>query len=328
MDRLLERVEVLEQDRAAVSRSLRRWKCAAALAAVAAVGMLPLSAQSAPDGAPGLALRVAELEAALQGETAERKAADAQLQTALNTESTALEAQLTPLEEKLAKVSIQQIEGRYSIVIDGANVYIRNGSGATNGKPDDPLGTGGFVNGLGNLIVGYNEHREDDNFRYGSHNIVVGQGHNYSGIGGLVAGRFNTLAQSFASVTGGHNNTASGFVASVSGGENNTASGTAASVSGGPSNTASGKWSSVSGGALNTASGQSSSVSGGGGNKATGGDSAISGGLNNTAAGTWASVSGGDEGMAGGTASAVGGGWRRSVTGYGDWRAGGSFEDQ
>ena len=39
--------------------------------------------------------------------------------------------------------------------------------------------------------------------RTGSHNVVVGQSHNFSRFGGLVVGRFNTISGEFASVSGG-----------------------------------------------------------------------------------------------------------------------------
>ena len=61
----------------------------------------------------------------------------------------------------------------------GVNVHVRDGSG----------GTDGAVNGLGNLIVGYNEDSGDT--RSGSHNLVVGQGRGSSsrtdpGFGGRI----------------------------------------------------------------------------------------------------------------------------------------------
>ena len=65
------------------------------------------------------------------------------------------------------------------ICLTGANFCIRSGSGATDGP----------VNGLGNLIVGYQELRGDgSNNRTGSHNIVVGFNNNYSGFRGMVIG--------------------------------------------------------------------------------------------------------------------------------------------
>ena len=70
--------------------------------------------------------------------------------------------------------------------------------------------------------MGYNEPRApstgEDNIRTGSHNVVVGQRHNFSRFGGLVVGDFNTISGDFAVVSGGTVNTASGDRAAVSGG--------------------------------------------------------------------------------------------------------------
>ena len=48
--------------------------------------------------------------------------------------------------------------GTNAVVFSGANVYVQNGSGGTSG-----------INGLGNLIVGYDESNND--LRGGSHNL-------------------------------------------------------------------------------------------------------------------------------------------------------------
>jgi hypothetical protein len=155
--------------------------------------------------------------------------------------------------------------------ITGANLNIVNGSGSTDGT----------TNGLGNLIVGYNEQRNNPLYpddRSGSHNIVVGQYQNFSSYGGLVGGYFNAISSPYASVSGGEQNIASGFSSSVSGGSGNTVTGVDSSVSGGQCNIASGDFSSVSGGASNTAGGLWSSVSGGYFNAAGGSDSSVSGG--------------------------------------------------
>jgi hypothetical protein len=191
-----------------------------------------------------------------------------------------LQATVNDLSNRLQYVSVVGQD----MFITGANLNIVSGSGSTDGT----------TNGLGNLIVGYNELRTDalDN-RTGSHNIVVGLGQNFSSYGGLVAGNFNTISAPYASVSGGYHNTASGVESLVSGGANSTASGDYSSVSGGNGNIASGDLSSVSGGAVNTASGDYSSVSGGAVNTASGDYSSVSGGYNNTASGVESSVSGG-----------------------------------
>ncbi len=142
-------------------------------------------------------------------------------------------------------------------VQEGCNVHVRNGDGST-----------ASTNGLGNLIVGYDEDSGDT--KSGSHNLVVGPYHSYSNYGGLVAGYNNVVSGSYASVSGGYGNEASGGYASVSGGRFNEASNSFASVSGGYGNKASYYYASVSGGYYNEASGHGSSVSGGYYNKASG----------------------------------------------------------
>ena len=49
------------------------------------------------------------------------------------------------------------------------NVHVQSGEGATWGTGSYSSGT---VNGLGNLIVGYNE--DSGNTKTGSHNVVIG----------------------------------------------------------------------------------------------------------------------------------------------------------
>ncbi len=142
------------------------------------------------------------------------------------------------------------------IILHDANLHIQSGGGST----------AAAVNGLGNLLVGYNEEPPTllPGERNGSHNLIVGPNHRYLSNGGFVAGYENTVSGFYASVSGGAGNTASGFVSSVSGGRFNDAGpGNYSSVSGGEDNTASGIYSSVSGGRYNSASGSMSSVSGG-----------------------------------------------------------------
>jgi hypothetical protein len=125
------------------------------------------------------------------------------------------------------------------------NVQIVNGMGSTSTS-----------NGLGNLIIGYNEsfsgmppfcsdgnYNADANTCYGhgvwaadqrtgSHNVIVGYGNSYSQYGGLSVGLLNILNGKSASVLGRYN-TASGDFASVTGGNDGTASGYAATLCGG-----------------------------------------------------------------------------------------------
>ena len=223
----------------------------------------------------------------------------------------------------------------------GINVQIINGTG------------GEFtLNGLGNLIVGYNPTDlnpmffcSDGDFadltscqtnggtwagnqRSGSHNLIVGAFHGYSQYGGFLAGAYNIANGRFASVSGGGGNLASGTETSVSGGVGNRASGYHSSVSGGFLNVVTGQHSSVSGGQSNSVSGNFSSVCGGLGNTVSGGNSSVSGGTNNTASGNFSSVSGGNYNQASGSYSSVSGGFAHDATGDDDWRAGALFEDQ
>jgi len=135
-------------------------------------------------------------------------------------------------------------------IIEGANVHVWSGLGSTYPRAC-PTGQTDCVssNGLGNLIVGYNEvPPSEPPVRFGMHNLVVGPEHIYFGSGGFVAGRHNTILNRSPSVTGGIHNEASGSYSSVSGGRENLAYDSAASVCGGFRNVASGRGSSVSGG--------------------------------------------------------------------------------
>jgi hypothetical protein len=110
-----------------------------------------------------------------------------------------------------------------TIRVTGVNLQIVNGSGNTESQ-----------NGLGNLIVGYEElgnTREPDD-RTGSHCVVVGRCNNYSSYGGIVAGESNVLAAPYASVAGGRQNRADGPWSSIGGGGFNLASGQQAAVCG------------------------------------------------------------------------------------------------
>ena len=207
--------------------------------------------------------------------------------TALQATVAALQETVNNLQSDLAAVqanSVLELDGKLVLVDDygfptarftGVNVQVVNGVDQTT------------LNGLGNLIVGYNaeyvrssyfcsdgayDNQTDcesngsywwGSFKSGSHNLVVGSGHSYSQYGGVVFGERNVINGPYATVSGGYNNTARGWFSSVSGGIGNTASGKYSSVSGGYYNTASGKYSSVSGGDNNTAGGRASSVSGG-----------------------------------------------------------------
>ncbi len=242
-------------------------------------------------------------------------------------------------------------QGNSAVVFSGVNVHVNNGLGATDS-----------VNGLGNLVIGYDEPQTSTNpvcsdgafenesdclanggvfaaiHKTGSHTLVVGPEHNYSQAGGLLAGFRNTVNGPFAAASGGRSNRASGIHSSVSGGLlnaavaqqssisggiRNRASGIQSSVSGGRGNEASGFISSVSAGEDNTASGASSSIGGGSNNTANAGSSSVSGGSFNQAQGAFSTVSGGVQNRSEGPGSTVGGGLGRSAVETNSWVAGG-----
>lgn len=203
----------------------------------------------------------------------------------LLTRISTLEGQVADL---LDIISVSSPGGLRTVTFSGVNVRIVNGNPGNNTYS---------ANGLGNLIVGYNAGSGN---RGGSHNLVVGDDHAYSGSGGAVLGFSNTITGRAATVTGGNTNVASGDNASVSGGEGNTASGLNAAISGGSTNVASGRAASVTGGQSNNATAVAASVAGGAGNTASGVQSHVSGGghpttanLGNTAATTRSVVLGG-----------------------------------
>jgi len=214
-----------------------------------------------------------------------------------------LQAQVAALELLVTSMSV---DGN-NVIFTGVNLQILDGT--------DSTACTGSCNGLGNLIVGYDELRPTTNDKTGSHNLVIGPRHNYPSYGGLVTGFENTISGAHSSVSGGQNNVASEFASSVSGGRDNEASAFFSSVSGGLTNVASGLHSSVSGGQDNDASGSRSSVSGGRLNDAIGENSSVSGGLGNEARGTDSSVSGGNSNEAIGPTSSVSGGQFNKASG-------------
>ena len=208
------------------------------------------------------------------------------------------------------------------VVFSRCNVHVRSGNLATDAE----------VNGLGNLILGYNEGRcftldappgdgpapnsdpafpapclTDDECgggvclfgeRGGSHNLVVGHQHEYRSFGGIVGGRHNVLAGAQSSVTGGFFNGAREAYSAVHGGAANHALGRAATVVGGTGNDATGERSAVLGGSFNTAQGTASAIVSGSHNAATGRNSAVVGGgdsdgSGNEATGDYSAILGG-----------------------------------
>jgi len=146
-----------------------------------------------------------------------------------------------------------QGNAKKTLRITGLNVQIVNGAGSTSTN-----------NGLGNLIVGYQEASvPGGELRTGSHNFVGGTLNSYSSHGGLIVGHDNVIAAPYASVTGGQLNQVTSFGSSVTGGQLNRAEGSFSSVSGGCENTARGFTSKICGGIFNDTQGADSTISGG-----------------------------------------------------------------
>lgn len=151
--------------------------------------------------------------------------------------------------------------------ITGCNLHIESGSGATDGT----------LNGLGNLIVGYNE--DIGQTRTGSHNLVVGRWHGWTSWGGFIAGEANGTTAPKASVLGGTNNQSSGIASTIVGGYLNAAAAHFSSILGGASNVTNGQFATVSGGGANHANGAYSAVAGGASRTASNTDDWVAGAL-------------------------------------------------
>jgi trimeric autotransporter adhesin len=243
-------------------------------AAVAATGqVLCMSAQSPVTGPDSMghckagqtAVTVAKESevTTLQGQVATLQGQVSALQSAKAT----LTNEVAALTQKLSKVTYSEhgVNGQPTLRVSGANLQVVNGTGQTAAN-----------NGVGNLILGYDE---NPGTQTGSHNIVLGYSQTFTSFGGIMGGWNNTLsgpdslvfgvgdtASGVASaVTSGFVNEASGFGASISGGTGNSATDYESSVSGGSDNNATGERASVSGGEYNTASGDYSAVLGGDG---------------------------------------------------------------
>ncbi|MCF6317877.1 MAG: hypothetical protein L3J83_01140 [Proteobacteria bacterium] len=158
-------------------------------------------------------------------------------------------------------------------------------------------------NGLGNIIIGYNEPFDgapefcsnpiytdsvncigngflwERNVRTGSHNLVLGVNNSYSSYGSYIGGLRNIVNAPYASVFAGFENHVSSQNATISGGARNYANAVRAHISGGWNNRATARDTNVSGGINNTASGNFSSVSGGESRSAVGTDDWVAGSL-------------------------------------------------
>lgn len=96
-------------------------------------------------------------------------------------------AELTELKRLTAAMDVNEDGVRFV----GVNVYVQNGEGLTNASP----------NGVGNLIVGYDEGVE--RAKSGSHNLILGWDNGYQGVGGIVSGTDNVVVNGGVVLAGG-----------------------------------------------------------------------------------------------------------------------------
>jgi len=133
-----------------------------------------------------------------------------------------LNARIDPIETKTADMSIVHLTyngtSYKTVRFSHVNVQIVNGTGATDRAENGLL----LGEGLGNLIIGYNEQAPDTNvypsLRTGFHNLIIGKINNYTSYGGAVFGKFNRITKKYATVTGGYDNEATKPYSSISGG--------------------------------------------------------------------------------------------------------------
>lgn len=172
---------------------------------------------------------ITALQAALNQKIAETRGyADNAANLARTNANAYSDSRLAPVSDKLIHIT----RNGNNLLINGANVFIRNGLGST-------YSTG---NGLGNLILGYNESRNqgtaNPDVRTGSHNLIVGSGANYTLNGSYITGINNTSNGHHASVYGGTGNVATGTYSVVVGGFNNKTNGGWSAILGGRDRTA------------------------------------------------------------------------------------------
>jgi hypothetical protein len=119
------------------------------------------------------------------------------------------------------------------VTFSGVNVQIENGTGAT-----------GLTNGLGNLFVGYALPNPSNNYdpvplplyRNGSHSIIIGDGHSFSGFSNLICGGYNRTQGDGQFIAGYYNSAGYGGYNSILGGVQNYTFGSYDVVVGGSGN--------------------------------------------------------------------------------------------
>jgi len=281
---------------------IHRASLFSSLAAACAIACAPAHAQDANATVAALSAQVRALSDQVRQISA--LAASQQLALAdVRKSNAAMQTRLTCITKSTAT----------DFIFDGCNVHIQNGAGST-----------GSMNSLGNLIIGYNKNQVS--LRSGSHNVVVGDLHEYTSYGGVVTGTENTIgapnstvmssvdssitgtggaavigadrgiAEGNAVLLGGSQNYASvnaHFAVAVGGNQNQVLNGEAV-VMAGKLNVASGGNSVACGGSENTASGAGAVACGGTGNKGAGSSAVALGGHHVSASADSSVITGGN----------------------------------
>jgi hypothetical protein len=246
-------------------------------------------------------------EPTLAGLAAQVKALAAQLKQAdalAARQQQALDALRTSNDALTSKLGcVLRFSGPRDLVVDGCNLHVQNGAGQT-----------GTLNRYGNLIIGYN--KNEGSTRTGSHNLILGDLHEYTSYGGIVSGTENTLAGPNTTILGGGQNHANFISAVILGADRGDADGNVVLI-GGQRNygSADAHFSAVIGGIENQVTGPSSVVVAGMLNIASGGTSFVCGGTENTAGGGGDVVCGGSANKSTGARSVLVGGHQNAVSG-------------
>ena len=283
----------------------RRLVVSVALAAFTAMGFVATASAAPADGLPEQVRALAATVEVLRAVAALQQKSIDELRRSNDV-----------LVKKLKCVSSSS--GDVDVIFEGCNVHVLNGVGQTS-----------TTNGRGNLIIGYN--KNEVSTRAGSHNLIVGDLHEYSSYGGIVSGTENTLSAPNATVLSSVDSearTVSGTILGADRGITDTAAvivggtrnyaGPGANfgvVVGGTENATNGARAVAVGGTLNNAAGGNAVACGGSENSAVGSEAMVCGGSSNVSNGLDSSISGGSHNTANGRASSVSGGWTNTADG-------------
>jgi hypothetical protein len=180
------------------------------------------SAQPNPPAEASLVGRVVALEAALHQQ---QMANDALLQRLAALEALVGQQGHAIAEHAYKLAPVARADGGGAgteWVLTGVNLHVRNGLGRTAGTSNSLEFGAITTNGLGNVIIGYNEDTPDVD-RSGSHNLVLGLYNGYSSVAGIVGGERNRIGGPGAAVITGVRSFATGRYAVVVTGQQNQA---------------------------------------------------------------------------------------------------------